>query len=209
MDIRTILNAITEIETEVNTNSDVSGNPEQLNEFGQFKPQEPEQTPTDKTNVAQRQIARRLPGFRSFPKTNPTVASTATDFDDKQFQTFMRKFAKASQYARGNEMLKLMADLVASSDEKKELEHYLSLPHDVGGGRWQNIHLALYDKFYPRVKDLYTKYATRYKAKHPKSNIPAELPRYFEKVNKPWAYENYIQEYENTLNEIINSVTRQ
>lgn len=212
MDIRNILNAITEIEAEVNTNSDISGDPLQLNEYdtatlfkSQPRPRQVIKTPARHN----REYQRRLPSLTGLPKTNPTIASTASDFDDKKFQIFMRKFAKASQYARGNEMLKLMADLVASTDEKEEVEHYLSLPHDIGGGRWQNIHLALYDKFYPRVKDLYTKYAARYKAKHPKSTIPMELPRYFDSVKKPWAFESYVQEYENILDEIITSVDPQ
>lgn len=209
MDMRSILSVINELEQDVNINNDISGDPSQLNEYNTtplFK-----QEPTVKNrNIKQpprhnREYQRSLPQMGALPKTNPTVASTASDFDDKQFQIFMRKFAKASQYNRGNEMLRLMGDLVASTDEKEELDHYLSLPHEVGGGRWQHIHMALYDKFYPRIKDLYAKYAARYKAKHPKANIPSELPRYFDSVKKPWAYESYIQEYENKLNEIINS----
>ena len=211
MDMRSILSVINELEEDVNLNGDNSGEPEHLNEY-ETSPLFKREPTVKSRNIKQpprhnREYQRTLPQMRSLPKTNPTVASTATDFDDKKFQSFMRKFAKASQYARGHEMLRLMADLVASSDEKEEVENYLSLPFDIGGGRWQHIHLALYDKFYPRVKDLYAKYAARYKAKHPKSNIPAELPRYFDNVKKPWAYENYIQEYENILNEIIISAT--
>ena len=208
MDIRNILNAITEIEAEVNTNGDISGDPLQLNEYDTatlFKSQPKSRQVIKAPARHSREYQRRLPSLTGLPKTTPTVASTASDFDDKKFQTFMRKFAKASQYARGNEMLKLMADLVASTDEKEEVDHYFSLPHDIGGGRWQHIHLALYDKFYPRVKNLYQKYAARYKAKHPKSTIPMELPRYFDNVKKPWAFESYLQEYENILNEIITS----
>ena len=211
MDMRSILSVINELEEDVNLNGDVSGDSAPLNEYEMsplFKREPVVKNRSIKhTPRHNREYQRQLPQMRSLPKTNPTVASTASDFDDKKFQSFMRKFAKASQWARGHEMLKLMAELVASSDEKEEVEHYLSLPHDVGGGRWNNIHLALYDKFYPRVRDLYTKYAARYKAKHPKSNIPAEMPRYFDSVKKPWAYENYIQEYENILNEIIASAT--
>ena len=211
MDMRSILSVINELEEDVNLNGDISGDPSQLNEYNTsplFKNDPLVKSRNIKhTPRHNREYQRQLPKMGSLPRTNPTVASTASDFDDKKFQTFMRKFAKASQYARAHEMLKLMADLVASSDEKEELENYLNLPHDVGGGRWQHINLALYDKFYPRVKDLYAKYAARYKAKHPKSNIPPELPRYFDNIKKPWAYENYIQEYENILNEIIASAT--
>ena len=211
MDMRSILSVINELEEDVNLNGDILGDPSQLNEYNNstlFKGE----LPAKNVNIKQpprhrREYQRSLPKMGALPKTNPIVAGTAIEFDDKQFQNFMRKFAKASQYARANEMLKLMADLVASTDEKEEVENYLNLPHDIGGGRWNHLHLALYDKFYPRVQDLYTKYAARYKAKHPKSNIPAEMPRYFDSVKKPWAYENYIQEYENILNEIIISVT--
>ena len=213
MDMRSILSVINELEQDVKTNNDILGDPSQLNEYntstlfkGDPSVKNRNIKPIPRHN---REYQRSLPKMGALPKTNPMVAGTATDFDDKKFQVFMRKFAKASQYARANEMLKLMADLVASTDEKEELDHYLNLPHDVGAGRWNNIHLSLYDKFYPRVKDLYTKYAARYKAKHPKSNIPNEMPAYFDNVKKPWAYESYIQEFENTLNEIITSTNRQ
>lgn len=214
MDIRNILNAITELEAEVNTNSDISGEPAQLNEYDTptlFKQNPITKNRTVTKNIPRhsREYQRKLPQLGGLPKNNPMVAGTAKDFDDKQFQTFMRKFAKASQYNRSMEMLKLMGDLVAVGDEKEELNTYLNLPHDIGGGRWNHIHMQLFDKFYPRVRDLYQKYAARYKAKRPKSTIPSEMPRYFDNIKKPWAFESYIQEYENILNEVITSTDRQ
>jgi hypothetical protein len=192
MDMRSIIKVINDLEEDVNLNEDISGNPASLNEYGTatlFK-QEPviKNRPTRQAPRHNREYQRRLPQLVGLPKTPKQK--------DVDMGKWMQKYGKLRQWAKGNDTLKLMADLVANSDEMEQVNAYLTTPHSENS--WREI-TRLSDLLWPRVADKYERWALEYKAKHPKSKIPMKADRYFT-ISR---VEEYVMEFDNILSDLI------
>ncbi len=192
MDMRSIIKVINDLEEDVNLNEDISGNPASLNEYGTatlFK-QEPvmKNRPTRQAPRHNREYQRRLPQLVGLPKTPKQK--------DVDMGKWMQKYGKLRQWAKGNDTLKLMADLVANSDEMEQVNAYLTTPHSENS--WREI-TRLADLLWPRVADRYERWALEYKAKHPKSKIPMKADRYFT-ISR---VEEYVMEFDNILSDLI------
>jgi hypothetical protein len=192
MDMRSILSVINDLEQDVNLNNDISGDPLQLNEYNTatlFK-----QDPLVKNrNIKQlprhnREYQRRLPQMVGLPTTPKQK--------DIDMGKWMQKYGKLRQWAKGNDTLKLMADLVANSDEMEQVKNYLTSSHSENS--WREI-TRLSDMLWPRVADKYERWALEYKAKHPKSKIPMKADRYFTVTR----VEEYVMEFDNILSDLI------
>ena len=192
MDMRSILSVINDLEQDVNLNNDISGDPLQLNEYNTatlFK-----QDPLVKNrNIKQlprhnREYQRRLPQMVGLPTTPKQK--------DVDMGKWMQKYGKLRQWAKGNDTLKLMADLVANSDEMEQVKNYLTSSHSENS--WREI-TRLSDMLWPRVADKYERWALEYKAKHPKSKIPMKADRYFTVTR----VEEYVMEFDNILSDLI------
>ena len=192
MDMRSILSVINELEQDVNLNNDISGDPLQLNEYNTatlFK-----QDPLVKNrNIKQlprhnREYQRRLPQLVGLPTTPKQK--------DVDMGKWMQKYGKLRQWAKGKETIKLMADLVANSDEMEEVNQFVNSPGTEDS--WREA-TRLSDMLWPRVAEKYERWALEYKAKHPKSTIPMKADRFFT-VTK---LEEYITEFNNILSDII------
>ncbi len=192
MDMRSILKVINELEEDVNLNEDISGNPMPLDEY-EMSPLFKRELPSKKFNIKQkprhnREYQRRLPQMVGLPTTPKQK--------DVDMGKWMQKYGKLRQWAKGNDTLKLMADLVANSDEMEQVNAYLtSRPSE---NSWREL-TRLSDMLWPRVADKYERWALEYKAKHPKSKIPMKADRYFT-VTK---VEEYVMEFDNILSELI------
>lgn len=190
--MRSIIKVINDLEEDVNLNEDISGNPASLNEYGTatlFK-QEPviKNRPTRQAPRHNREYQRRLPQLVGLPKTPKQK--------DVDMGKWMQKYGKLRQWAKGNDTLKLMADLVANSDEMEQVNAYLTTPHSENS--WREI-TRLSDLLWPRVADKYERWALEYKAKHPKSKIPMKADRYFT-ISR---VEEYVMEFDNILSDLI------
>lgn len=192
MDMRSIIKVINDLEENVNTNLDIMGNPASLNEYGTatlFK-QEPviKNRPTRQAPRHNREYQRRLPQLVGLPTT-----PKQTDID---MGKWMQKYGKLRQWAKGKETIKLMADLVANSDEMEEVNAFMN---SAGGEDGWRTATRLSDLFWPRIADKYEKWALGYKAKHPKSKIPMKADRYFT-ISR---VEEYVMEFDNILSDLI------
>ena len=187
MDMRSIIKVINDLEGNVNTNGDISGNPAQLNEYDTatlFK----SEPPLKNRNIKHlprhnRQFQRRLPQMVGLPTTPKQK--------DTDMGKWMQKYGKLRQWAKSKETLLHMANLVANSDEMAEVNKLLTSP---SADNWRETS-RLSDIFWPRIADKYERWALEYKAKHPKSQIPMKANRYFT-ISK---LEEYIMEFESML----------
>lgn len=192
MDMRSIIKVINDLEEDVNLNEDVSGNPVPLDEY-EMSPLFKRELPAKKLNIKQpprhnREYQRRLPQMVGLPKT---PKQKGVDMGK-----WMQKYGKLRQWAKGNDILKFMAELVANSDEMERVNQYLSSPYNKDSSLELN---KLTDMFWPRVADKYERWALEYKAKHPKSKVPMKADRYFT-IDR---VEEYVTEFDNLLSELI------
>jgi len=194
MDMRSILSVINELEEDVNRNGNISGNFEPVNELNQMSLFKPAQSfPIRKPVVApaRRQFQKRIPQFVGLPKTPKPK--------EVDMGKWMQKYGHLRQWAKGKETIKLMADLVANSDEMEDVTKLLKEPGSNDSWR-ESTRLA--DLFWPRVAEKYAEWAMKYKAKHPKSPIPMKADRYYVlRGNK--MIESYIHELDAILSELI------
>jgi hypothetical protein len=192
MDMRSIIKVINDLEEDVNLNEDISGNSMPLDEY-EMSPLFKRELPTKKLNIKQpprhnREYQRRLPQMVGLPTTPKQK--------DVDMGKWMQKYGKLRQWAKGNDTLKLMADLVANSDEMEQVKNYLTSSHSENS--WREI-TRLSDMLWPRVADKYERWALEYKAKHPKSKIPMKADRYFTVTR----VEEYVMEFDNILSDLI------
>lgn len=181
MDIRHIINTIHDLETDVNQKVDVLNESSQVNEMPLFKMQ-PSPTPT-------RQVQKPFPQFVGLPRT-PVQK-------DINMYKWMEKYTQLRKMAKTREIVQLVSDLVANSDELKIAKQLLTDPNSSSVSVTQ-----LLDTLWPRVAAKYEKWATGYRAKHPKSMVPLKVDR-FTGLKKPGAIESYVTEFDNILSECI------
>lgn len=194
MDMRSILSVINELEEDVNRNGNISGNSEPVNELNQMSLFKPAQSYPSRKPIAppaRRQFQKRIPQFIGLPKT--------TKPKEIDMGKWMQKYGHLRQWAKGIETIKLMADLVANSDEMEDVTKLIKDPS--GSDSWRES-TRLADLFWPRVAEKYAEWAMKYKAKHPRSPIPMKADRYYVlRGNK--MIESYIHELDVILSELI------
>ena len=195
MDMRSILSVINDLSEDVNLNDNISGDSEPVNELNQMSLFKPAQSHSSRrkpmTPPARRQFQKRIPQFIGLPKTPKPK--------EVDMGKWMQKYGHLRQWAKGKETIKLMADLVATSEEMEDVNKLLAEP--AGENTWRET-TRLADLFWPRVAEKYADWAMKYKAKHPRSPIPMKADRYYIlRGNK--MIESYIKELDDSLSELI------